>query len=157
MATSPQENPFQTPAARLQETPAIAEAPLYRLAAVGIAAFFGTPLAGAWVMVQNLKRLGRYDQVRTAWFAGIGAFAAISLLAWFLPENVIFTPINLAAAAGMQQYAKQQIGTDMEQHRANGGAIASNWRAFGVSLLFLLALATAVFVVSFAIALIERT
>lgn len=154
MTTTPQENPFQTPTAVLQDGPAVATGePLYRLAAVGIATFFGTPVAGAWVIAQNLKRLGRQAQVRNAWITGIGALIAIFLLGMFLPDSVPATPINIAAVFGMYHYAKQHTGAAVEQHAAQGGQFASNWRAFGVSLLFLLAVMAVVFGGAFVLAL----
>ncbi|MDN6858397.1 hypothetical protein QO207_17545, partial [Pseudomonas sp. CAN2814] len=73
MTTAPQDNPFQTPAAALQDGPGVATGePLYRLAAAGIATFFGTPVAGSWVIAQNLKRLNRPQEVQKAWMVGIG-------------------------------------------------------------------------------------
>lgn len=154
MTTQPQDNPFQTPAAVLQDAATTTTGePLYRLAAIGIATFFGTPVAGAWVMAQNLKRLGRLGQVRHAWITGICAFIAIFLLGWFLPESVPATPINIAAVFGMHHYAKQHIGAALDQHTAQGGTFVSNWRAFGVSLLFLLAVMAVIFGGAFALAL----
>lgn len=155
MTITPQENPFQTPTAVLQDGPAVATGePLYRLAAVGIATFFGTPVAGAWVMAQNLKRLGRHPQVRNTWIAGVGALIAIFLLGLLLPENVPATPINIAAVLGMYHYAKQQFGAAVEQHAAQGGQFASNWRAFGVSLLILAAVMAVIFGGAFVLALL---
>lgn len=135
MTDTSQDNPFQTPAAALQDGPAVATGePLYRLAAVGIATFFGTPVAGAWI-------------------TGIGALIAIFLLGMFLPDSVPATPINIAAVFGMYHYAKQHTGGAIEQHAAQGGQFASNWRAFGVSLLFLLAVMAVVFGGAFVLAL----
>lgn len=154
MTSASQDNPFQPPTAALEETPAATGAPLYRLGAVGIATFFGTPVAGAWVMAQNLNRLGRHSQMRNAWITGVGAFIAIFLLGWFLPESVPATPINIAAVFGMYHYAKQHTGAALEQHASDGGTFLSNWRAFGVSLLFLLAVMAVVFGGAFLLALL---
>ncbi|MBB4864675.1 hypothetical protein HNP46_003546 [Pseudomonas nitritireducens] len=155
MTTTPQENPFQTPTAVLQDGPAVATGePLYRLAAVVIATLFGTPVAGAWVIAQNLKRLGRDAQVRNAWITGIGVFAAILLAALLLPESVPATPFNIAAVIVMHRYAKQIIGDAVEQHAAQGGQFASNWRALGVSLLILAAVMAVVFGSAFVLALL---
>lgn len=146
MTTQPQDNPFQTPAAVLRDAATTATGePLYRLAAAGIATFFGTPVAGAWVITRNLKSLGRHDEMRKAWLTGIGIMVVIFIAAWFLPESVPATPINIAAVLAMHQYAKQTTGAALEQHSANGGSYLSNWRAFGVSLLFLIVIMAVVF------------
>ena len=53
-----QDNPFQTPQADLQQASA-STLPLYRIAAVGLGTFLGTPLAGAWMLAHNLQLLGK--------------------------------------------------------------------------------------------------
>jgi len=146
MTTSPQDNPFQTPTAALQDGPAVATGePLYRLAAVGIATFFGTPIAGAWVMVENLKALGRLDEVRKAWLMGLGFTIGMFVVGHFLPDNFSSTPMAVATVFGMYQFAKQTFGAAVEQHGGGGGQWRSNWRAFGVSLLFLLGVLAVIF------------
>lgn len=57
-----QDNPFQTPQADLQQASA-STLPLYRIAAVGLGTFLGTPLAGAWMLAHNLQLLGKADRV----------------------------------------------------------------------------------------------
>lgn len=150
MSDIPQENPFQTPAAALQDAATTATGePLYRLAAVGIATFFGTPLAGAWVIVQNLKTLGRSHESRNIWLMGIGLTLAIFVIGYFLPENTSGTPIAVGTVVGMYYLAKQTFGVAVERHLDAGGQWRSNWRAFGISLLFLLAVIAVILVVSF--------
>ena len=146
--------PFQPPAALLLQAPATTEKPPFRLAAIGIAGFVGTPLAGAWVMARSFERLGRHDLVRKAWTLGIGLFLVVNVLALLLPEKMSFTPINLACAVGMQHHAKQLIGPTLEAHLTAGGTVASNWRAFGVSLLFSLAVVATIFFGSLALAML---
>jgi hypothetical protein len=153
MTDTPQDNPFQTPAAVLQDAATTATGePLYRLAAVGIATFFGTPIAGAWVIVQNLKALGRSHEARNIWLMGIGLTLAIFVLGYFLPENTSGSPIAVGTVVGMYYLAKQTFGVTLERHLAAGGKLRSNWRAFGVALLFLLAVIAVILVVSFLLA-----
>ncbi|WP_152225320.1 hypothetical protein [Pseudomonas sp. SCB32] len=151
---APKDNPFKTPHASLLDNPP--GKPLYRLAAVGIATFFGTPIAGAWVIVHNLRHLGRDDQVRNAWLMGFGLFVALSLIGWLLPDNVSAAPTTIAAVLGMYQYARHGTGDALEQHASRGGTFLSNWRAFGISLLCLLAIVVVAFIVSFIIVLGQR-
>ncbi|MFR0691680.1 hypothetical protein ACLUTX_19945 [Enterobacterales bacterium AE_CKDN230030158-1A_HGKHYDSX7] len=154
MTDTQQENPFQTPTAVLQEGPAAATGePLYRLAAVGIATFFGTPIAGAWVMMQNLKALGCLEEVRKAWMMGLGFTIGIFVIGYFLPDNISGAPMSIATVVGMYQFAKQTFGVALEQHAAGGGQWRSNWRAFGVSLLILAAVMAVIFGGAFVLAL----
>ncbi|MFJ3261193.1 hypothetical protein ACIPK7_13145 [Pseudomonas sp. NPDC086581] len=150
MTTAPQDNPFQPPAAALQDGLGVATGePLYRLAAAGIATFFGTPVAGSWVIAQNLKRLNRPQEVQKAWRVGIGITVLIFVLSWFLPDNFPAAPINIAAVFAMHQYAKQNTGEALDRHAAAGGGYLSNWRAFGISLLFLIVIMAIVFGAAF--------
>ncbi|MGC4008731.1 MAG: hypothetical protein QM805_06950 [Pseudomonas sp.] len=155
MTDTQQDNPFQTPTADLQDGPSVATGePLYRLAAVGIATFFGTPIAGAWVMVQNLKALGRLEEVRKAWMMGLGFTIGIFVIGYFLPDNISGAPMSIATVVGMYHFAKQTFGATLEQHAAGGGQWRSNWRAFGVSLLILAAVMAVVFGGAFVLALL---
>ncbi|MDU4250804.1 hypothetical protein [Pseudomonas sp.] len=152
--TAPQDNPFQTPAAPLQDNSSpVPGEPLFRLAAAGIATFFGTPIAGSWVIAQNLKRLNRPQEVQKAWLVGIGITVLIFILSWFLPDNFPAAPINIAAVFAMHQYAKQNTADALDRHAAAGGSYLSNWRAFGVSLLFLIVIMAVVFGAAFVLAL----
>lgn len=155
MTTHQQENPFQTPTAVLQDavTTTVGE-PLFRLAAVGIATFFGTPIAGAWVIAQNLRALGRGPEARNIWLMGIGLTLGIFVLGYFLPENSSGSPIAIGTVVGMYYLAKQTFGVTLEQHLAAGGKLRSNWRAFGVSLLFLIGVLAVVFGGAFVLALL---
>ncbi|MCP1623031.1 hypothetical protein [Pseudomonas nitroreducens] len=155
MTDTPQDNPFQTPAAVLQDAATTATGePLYRLAAVGIATFFGTPIAGAWVIVQNLKALGRAHETRNIWLMGMGLTVGIFVLGYFLPDNVSGTPIAVGTVVSMYYFAKQTFGAAVEKHLAGGGQWRSNWRAFGVSLLFLLGVLAVLFGGAFLLALL---
>ncbi|MDN6857572.1 hypothetical protein QO207_13325, partial [Pseudomonas sp. CAN2814] len=88
-----------------------------------------------------------------AWMVGIGLTLLIFVLAWFLPDNFPAAPINIAAVFAMHQYAKQNTSDALDRHAAAGGGYLSNWRAFGVSLLFLIVIMALVFAVAFLLAL----
>ena len=64
------ENPFRPPEARLDEPDATHGEPLYRLSAIGLGTFIGTPLAGAFLAAVNLRRLGRAQEVGKTWLVG---------------------------------------------------------------------------------------
>ncbi|WP_447593467.1 hypothetical protein [Aquipseudomonas campi] len=134
-------NPFQSPEAELIESTdsATLRRPVYSVAAVGVATFFGTPLGGAWVLAHNLRTLGLGNKVATAWWLGIGLLVASFILSLVLPENIPTLPFVMAQLFGMVQYAKSTLGDRVDQHKAQNGAMYSNWRAFGIALLFTLA------------------
>lgn len=155
--SAPKDNPFQTPAAVLQDSPTAATGePLYKISAVGIATFIGTPVAGAWIIVQNLKRLGRPAEARNIWLTGIGLTLAMFVVGQLLPANISGMPMVIATLYVMVGLARQRFEPVLKQRATNASHFASNWRAFGVSLLFLLAVVVAVLVVSFIIVLGQR-
>ena len=129
------DNPYVAPQAELLET----SRPLYRLNAVGLATFFGSPLAGAYITAHNLKIQNRADKVRNVWLLAIGILVVCMAIGSWLPDGATIG-LTIAQAMGMQQYARHLQGEALEGH---GGAFLSNWRAFGISLLFLLAVIAA--------------
>ena len=136
------ENPFRTPSADLTST-ATTDGKLYSLGAVALGTFFGTPIAGAYFIVQNLKQLGRSAETTQAWAMGVGVFVALLALSFFLPDSMPATPITAIQVAGMYFYAKQLMEKDVTTRRAVGGLFFSTWRAVGIGLLFLMALLVA--------------
>ena len=146
MTDTSQDNPFQTPAFPLHDLPCVAAGiPLYKISAVGIATFFGLPVAGAWVITQNLKRLGRPRETRNVWLIGIALTVAVFVIGRLLPDHVSNMPMAVATVTVMVGLAKQRYDPALKEHAA-AGRFASNWRAFGVSLLFLLGVLAVLFV-----------
>lgn len=135
-------NPFQTPTAELA---AAAPAKLYTLTAVGVAAFFGTPLAAAYVMSRNLRALGRASETRKVWVISVLLTVGVFALGMVLPENVPGIGFVVAQILIMRGYAKQLFGTVLDEHKAQARPFLSNWRAFGISLLFMLAFLVVIF------------
>lgn len=140
MDAKPDNNPYRAPQADLI-APGPATGPLYRLSAVGIATFFGTPLAGAYIATHNLRALGLQAQVRNTWWMAIGLFVFVMVIGYWLPDGAGIG-LTVAQVIGMHQYAKAQFGEAVQGH---AGPFRSNWRAFGISLLFLLAFLVVVF------------
>lgn len=137
------ENPYRAPAAELLGAEDRATGPLYRMSAVGIATFFGTPLAGAYIMAHNLRALGLQGRVRNAWWMGIGLLALVMVIGYWLPDGASMG-LTVAQVIGMHQYAKSLYGEAVAGHL---GVFRSNWRAFGIALLFLLAFIVVLFTV----------
>jgi len=115
---------------------------LYKVSGIGIATLFGTPIAGGLLMSKNYKMLGNITAAKKAIIYSIVATVALGGLAASVPDNwnipdSVFTAPQLVV---MILLAKQLQERDILLHRQKGGELASNWKAFGVSLLVLLAL-----------------
>lgn len=136
-------NPFQTPQAELHG-PDTAQ-PLYSLAGIGLATFLGTPLAGAWLLVHNLRLLGKHERVVQAWACAVGLFVVTLVLAFLLPEEVPALPFAIAQLFAMMVFARHLIEVEIKQHAGGGGAFLSNWRAAGIGLLVTIVLALLLF------------
>lgn len=101
------ENPFRPPEARLDEPDATHGEPLYRLSAIGLGTFIGTPLAGAFLAAVNLRRLGRAQEVGKTWLVGLCLFVLLPVLGAILPENIPSIGFTVAQIFGMVYYADQ--------------------------------------------------
>ncbi|MBB4816924.1 hypothetical protein HNP29_000281 [Pseudomonas alcaligenes] len=133
------ENPFQTPTAELlAPTTGTEHLCLYSIPGIGIATFFGTPLAGAYVIAANLKAMGRGGETGKLWAVSIGFFIAIIVAGALLPENVPAIVFGVVQVIAMNAYARQLFGTQVNQHKIANGAFFSLWRSVGIGLLFML-------------------
>jgi hypothetical protein len=133
------ENPYNAPAAALAD-PAEISVTLYKPMATGLATFFGSPLAGAYVLTYNLKQLGRARETANVWLIAVGLFAACTLLAFMLPESVPGLPFTIVQLLVMSWLSKRYIAGELARHQEKDGAFYSNWRAFGIAVLFVLAI-----------------
>lgn len=138
-------NPFQTPQAELQGVSTAQ--PLYSLPGIGIATFIGTPLAGAWLLAHNLRLLGKAQRVATTWQVAVALLVVTLALAFVLPAEVPALPFAIAQLFAMMALARHLIDSDIKQHAEQGGVFISNWRAAGIGLLGVLAVAALLFAV----------
>jgi hypothetical protein len=136
-------NPYRAPDAELLAAENRVIGPLYRMSAVGIATFFGTPLAGAYIIARNLRALGLHERVRNTWSIASGLLVLVMVIGYWLPEGAGIG-LTVAQVIGMHQHAKVLFG---EAVAAHGGTFLSNWRAFGIALLFLLGFMVVLFAV----------
>lgn len=122
-------------------------APAYKLnglGAIAIATFIGTSLAGAWLMAENYKALGRRDQLMKVWGLGAGLLLAMLALGFVLPSSILSTVFSVAQMVAMLVLANQGFGTVLAAHGAKGGLVFSLWRGAGIGFLFLLVLTVVV-------------
>jgi hypothetical protein len=129
------ENPYRAPNAELLADENRLVGPLYRMSAVGIATFFGTQLAGAYIIDRNLRALGLDAKVQGTWWLAVGLLVLVMVIGYWLPQGAGIG-LTVAQVIGMHQHAKSLFGETVAGHT---GVFHSNWRAFGLALLFLLA------------------
>ena len=149
------QNPFQPPSAELTQQTETTQAPLYKVGAVALATFFGSPLAGAYLLGRNLQALGRGGETGGVWGIAIALFVVGMALAFILPESVPALPFTVAQVVGMFALTQQRIGPAMILHGEQGGLLYSNWRALGIGLLFGLAVVAALLAVAIPLVLLE--
>jgi hypothetical protein len=142
---------YESPEAELVDRDDYVDYKLFKISGIGLATFFGSAFAGGILLGLNFKRLGNDGAAQKAYIFSLLATLVIIGGAMFIPEdvpvpNVVFTVIQLFA---MLQISKHFQGADIETHIANNGEIESNWKAFGISLLVLLALLAIIFVLTF--------
>jgi hypothetical protein len=113
---------------------------LFKVSGIGVATFFGTLLAGGFLMYRNYKNLGKDAAANKALLYSALATVAVFVIAMLIPEgvdipNIVFTIPQIIAIV---QIAKKQQGSDLERHVEEGGQLASDWKAFGISLIVLI-------------------
>jgi hypothetical protein len=136
---------------QIQSTTAADIAPyrLYKVSGIAVASIFGSILAGGLLMALNYRMLGRQDLARKAFILTLVATLLVFVIAfqippdWHVPDSVFTAP----QIALMIYLAKWAQGEDIAIHVRNGGALASNWKAFGISLVVLLVLLAILFLV----------
>lgn len=118
--------------------PAIPNYRLYDPISVGLAAFFGSPIAGTVLMAINYRHLGRKSSAIVAVILGIAATALAIALEPYIPST--FTSVTaIALFVGTYNAAKTLQGPIVEKHEVAGGGLHSRWAAFGISLAVLAA------------------
>ena len=138
---------YKTPESSLErESLTKLEYKLFKVSGVGIATFFGSILAGGILLSRNYKHLGQQSEARNALIYSLLATVLILFIAFLIPEDVnipglVFTIPQVIA---MVQIAKKQQGEAISQHVEKGGVLASDWLAFGISILVGIAVAAAV-------------
>lgn len=126
-----------------------APAPAYGLfdsRAIGIATFFGTPIAGASLMFANDRHLGKAGRGVMLLAGATLVTLLVIFISWNIPPggSSIF---GLAMLLGMTMLAKKVQGPAVDAHVERGGHLASRWIAFGVALVFLAIVFGAVFMI----------
>lgn len=133
-------NPYAAPAATVEpreDAAGTAGAPLFRIGGIGLATFFGSPIAGGLLIGLNEKALDRPGRFWPAIGLAVLATAGFMVLAMLVPEQVpgvVFTVVQVIA---MTSAARHWQGKSVDARIAAGLPMRSNWAAFGISLLVL--------------------
>jgi len=114
------------------------ETKLFKTSAVGVATFFGSLLAGGIIIGLNYLRMNEQVKARNSIIFSFLAFAVFMGTVWFLPDSVPNMVYTIVQVVIMMQIARQLQEGTIKHHIENGGRLASNWAAFGISLLVLI-------------------
>jgi hypothetical protein len=115
--------------------PMLQPIPPYRLfdpTSVGIAAFLGSPIAGAGLMAINYRRLGRQTNAIVAFVMGV-AFTALSIVIANRLPGYLTTAISIGLFSAVYRIAKSLQGPIVAEHVAQGGQLSSRWTAAGLA------------------------
>lgn len=119
---------------------------LYSANSVGIATFFGSPLAGAYLMSRNYKVLGNQKNAYMAILYGVLTLVASFILVLLLPDYIPSGILTLPELFATVQLMKHLQGPALEKHLSNNGALESRWKAFGISIMFMVVIMALMFI-----------
>jgi hypothetical protein len=104
---------------------------------VAVAAFIGSPIAGAWLIGSNYAAFSRPAERRKAIAWGLVATVALLAVSLALPEDTPRSIIPIAYTFGLRELARHLQGKDIDRVLASGGAKHSGWRVAGIGVLCL--------------------
>jgi hypothetical protein len=111
---------------------------LYTVGAITLATVFGGPIAGTALMAANYRRLNKKDDAITTLVVGILGTALALLIGFLIPHDLTY-PIGIGLLFGTRGAAQSLQGKLLDKHMAEGGLMESGWKAFGFSLIVLVA------------------
>jgi hypothetical protein len=114
-------------------------ATLFSPAAVAVATYSGTPMAGFLLLALNYRRLGK--SMRAAMAAAFGmTMTLLAVLCWLLLPYFWSALLCLILLVGTRLTAARLQGEAVAMHVSRGGRLASKWTAFAVGVVCLCAL-----------------
>lgn len=135
-------SPYQAPEAELQpaQSAPAADTPLYRISGIGLATLLAGFAAGGLLLALNGKRLGRPNAMLHYFGGALLATGAVIAAGLLLPENIPSAVFVVPQILIMVHLARSLQGPALAQHDTAGGRFESNWKAFGISILMIIAL-----------------
>ena len=112
---------------------------LYSLKGIGLATFFGSPLAASILIRSNYIALGKEESGRNALIIGVVSTILLFSSMYIIPESII-TKIPNSIIPGVYTFIIYLIvnklqGSELEDYEADKNKFYSNWRAVGIGLL----------------------
>jgi cytochrome c-type biogenesis protein CcmH/NrfG len=136
-----EQNPYAPPKSVVADVaapdgdPVAPTLPLYSTTQIGVATFFGSALAGAWLAAGNYKAVAQPRQAARVWWLGIVVTTVTMAVAFVLPDRFPNSILPLAVAFGARAMAEQRFGAVVKAYQAEGGELRSWWRVAGISVL----------------------
>jgi len=121
--------------------PLASDAPaLYNLNQIGLAAFLGSPAAGAWLIGHNYRATGKSREARVAIVAGFAASFALIGLGLVIPRPPGGAALPFALAFATRAIAGVRQGALIEERETAKLPFQSWWKVVGISVVILLAM-----------------
>lgn len=108
------------------------EAKLYSSKQIGLACFFGTPVASLAMMAANFKTAGKQNKGNVAYIVSLLLLPFMVYSLFQLAENNIYRIMIFLASAFMAFFADQLQGDFYKAHIENGGNIKTVWSVIKV-------------------------
>jgi hypothetical protein len=115
---------------------------LYDAGGVGLATFFGSPLAGAFLVATNYNRLGKSNNGVLAIVLGVMATAILVYVGFTQAKGTSI--FGIVCFVATWQIAKSLQGAAVAEHVARGGVLESKWKAFWIGIVTLAVLFAAI-------------
>lgn len=124
------------------------EIQLYSSRAIAGATYLGGPLAAGYMIAENFRVLNQPSQGKTALILGIISTLLLFIVLISLPEHVINRIPNalipVVYTAIIWSIVEQKQGKILADHKKNGNAFYSGWRAAGIGFVSLLILSACI-------------
>lgn len=126
---------------------------LYKISGIALATVFGSVLAGGLLMSLNYRMLGLEQKATRALQYSVLAIALILAAAFLIPPEwkIPDTAFTIPQLLAMIILSRQLQGEAIAAHRGAAGLMASNWKAFGISLLVMIAVIALLFLTGMAV------
>jgi len=116
---------------------------LFDANSVALATFFGTPVAGATLMLVNDRRLGRPGRGLITLLLTFVVTGLLVLATWSIPPGASLV-ISIVMIVGMKFVANFLQGDAVKNHLRQGGQPGSKWSAFWVGMAYFVVILAAI-------------
>lgn len=124
---------------------------LYSQKAIGIATYFGGPLAAGYLVKKNYQSLDQDDNGKRAFLIGIVSSLLLFSGMFLIPDNVLDKLPNALIPliyTGIIYLIVERIqGEELKLHKENNGDFQSAWKAAGIGVISLVIIGVGAFIV----------